>query len=273
MRSANPTLQAFNQPQTWDDAHSGRAVAGARSNTMTIGGTVTATGILLGVCVAAAIGSWSAASSANSAHLTYPMLIGGVIGGLVLGLIITFKPRTAQFLAPVYAALEGLFLGAFSFIVGQQVAAKVGESGSGIQIGQALVFQAIGLTFAITAAMLFCYASGIIKPGKVFRAVVISAGGGLLLFMLVAFGLALFGNPTLISVYSPTNGGMVSVGFSVFVVVLASLFLVLDFQFIDNAIRSGAPKHMEWYAGFALLVTLIWLYIELLRLLAKLRSR
>lgn len=277
MRSANPTLRAFSQPQTWDDAHGGRPVAGTRSNVMTVGGTVTATGILLGICTAAAIGSWAAATSASYSHLMYPMLIGGCLGGLVLAMVITFKPGSAPYLAPVYAALEGLFLGAFSFLVGGAVSTKLaGAEGAGAFAaaaeGKALVFQAIGLTFAITAAMLFCYATRIIRPGRVFRAVVISAGGGVCLFAFAAFGLALFGNHTLIGVYSPTNGGLISVGFSLLVVVIASLFLVLDFQFIEQGVRSGMPKHMEWYAGFALLVTLVWLYVELLRLLAKLRS-
>ncbi|VAX39518.1 hypothetical protein MNBD_PLANCTO03-2357 [hydrothermal vent metagenome] len=272
MRSSNPTLRAFEAPQTWDDAHAGRPLSKAGTNTMTIGGTVTATSILLGICVAAAIGSWAAVSSANYAFLQFPFLLGGMIGGLVFGLIISFKPRTAQFLAPVYAALQGLFLGAFSYMVGNMVAAKVGASGSGTQIGTTLVLQAIGLTFAITAAMLFCYVSGIIKPGRVFRAVVVSAMGGLMLFFVVALVMSLFGNSTLISVYSPTNGGLISVGFSLLVIVIASLVLVLDFQWIDHGIQAGLPKHMEWYAGFALLVTLVWLYIEILRLLAKLRS-
>lgn len=271
MRSSNPALKAFTQPQTWDDAH-GRPLSKTRANTMTIGGTVTATSILLGICVAAAIGSWATVANPNYAYLQFPFLFGGMISGLVLGLVIAFKPRIAQFLAPVYAALQGLFLGAFSYMVGNMVAAKVGASGSGTQIGTTLVLQAVGLTFAITAAMLFCYVSGIIKPGKVFRAVVVSAMGGLMLFFVVALVMSLFGNSTLISVYSPTNGGLISVGFSLLVVGLASLVLVLDFQMIDQGVRAGLPKHMEWYAGFALLVTLVWLYIELLRLLAKLRS-
>jgi uncharacterized YccA/Bax inhibitor family protein len=267
MRSANPALRNFDQPQTWEAAFGRPSLAEARPNTMTVRGTVTATSILLGICAAAAIGSWAAATSQGYQHLTWPLGLGGLIGGLVLGLIITFVPRTAQFLSPLYAACEGLFLGVFSFVVGQQVSAKVGQD-----VGSALVLQAVGLTIAIAAAMLFGYATRIIRPGKVFRACVLSAGMGLGLFALVAIVMALLGNSTLISVYSSTNSSMISIGFSLFVVVIASLFLVLDFEFIEHGVQSGMPKHMEWYGGFALLVTLVWLYIELLRLLAKLRS-
>jgi uncharacterized YccA/Bax inhibitor family protein len=273
MRTANPTLSAFGQPQTWADAHGRNSLAETKANVMTIGGTVTATSILLGVCVAGAVVSWGLASSATYAHLAWPIGIGGMILGLVLGLVITFKPKTARFLAPVYALLEGLFLGVFSFMVGGMVAAKTGDAGGGgLQIGHTLILQAVTLTFAITAGMLFAYASGIVKPGRVFRTVVMTGVFGAMLFFVVALVMSIFGNNTLISVYSPTNGGMISVGFSVLMVVIASLVLVLDFEFIAASVRAQQPKYMEWYAGFSLLVTLVWLYIELLRLLAKLRS-
>lgn len=272
MRTANPTLRAFQQPQTWSDAHGRGSLSEGRANVMTIGGTVTATSILLGVCVAGAVGSWSLATSAAHGNLATVVGLGGMVVGLVLGLVISFKPKTARFLAPVYAAAEGLFLGVFSFWVGNMVAAKTGADAGGLQLGQTLILQAVTLTFAITAGMLFGYASGLIRPGRIFRAVVMSGVIGSLLFGLIAMVLALFGNSTLISVYSPTNGGMVSVGFSVLMVVIASLVLVLDFDFIARGTQAQLPKHMEWYAGFSLLVTLVWLYIEILRLLAKLRS-
>lgn len=270
MRLGNPTMRAFEQPQTWNDAFGAKPVAEARPNTMTVGGTVTATSILLGICVAAAAGSWAAANNPNYSHLALPFLIGGIIGGLVLALVISFAPKTAPFLAPVYAAFEGLFLGVFSLYVGNMVASQTGESG--IAVGKSLVFQAFTLTFAIVFAMLGLYAFRIIRPGRVFRSVVITGVVGACLFGLVAMVMALLGNDTLIALYSPTNGGMLSVGFSVLLVGIASLLLILDFQFIDHAVQSGAPKHMEWYGGFALLVTIVWLYVELLRLLAKLRS-
>ena len=271
MRLGNPTLRAFDQPQTWNDAFGSKPVAKPRSNTMTVGGTVTATSILLGICVAAAAGSWAAASSPSYGHLTMPFIAGGAIGGLILALIISFKPKTAPVLAPIYAAAEGLFLGAFSLVVGGMVAGATQE-GTAVSMGQTLVLQAITLTFAIVFAMLGLYAFRIIRPGAVFRSVVLTAVGGAILFGLVAFVMALLGNNTLIALYSPTNGGMVSVGFSLLLVGIASLCLILDFQMIDQGVQSGAPKYLEWYGGFALLVTIVWLYVELLRLLAKLRS-
>lgn len=268
MRMGNPTLRAFEQPQTWDDAFGANApVGGARANVMTVGGTVTATAVLLGICAAAAVVAWTIVANPTRTGLAWPLGLGGMLVGLVLALIISFKPRTAQFLAPVYAACEGLFLGVFSFIVGARVSAVEGADVSGV-----LILQAVGLTVAIAAAMLFAYASGIIRPGRTFRAVVVSATIGIVLFGVVALVMALLGNSTLISVYSSTNGSLISIGFSLFVVVIASLFLVLDFQLIDEGVKAGMPKHMEWYGGFALLVTLVWLYIELLRLLGKLRS-
>lgn len=268
MKSANPALRAFERPQTWDQAFGRGAVAEARPTTMTVGGTVTATGILLGICTAGAIGSWALVS--NPAHTGKGLILGvaGALLGLVLGLVITFKPRSARFVGPVYAACEGLFLGVLSYYIGEKVSAKVGAD-----VGPALVMQAVGLTFAIAAAMLFGYATRIIRPGRVFKACVVSAGLGLGLYAVVAVVMMLFGNTTLVSVYSSTNGSMISIGFSLFAVVIASLFLVLDFEFIEKGVQAGMPKHMEWYGAFALLVTLVWLYVELLRLLGKLRSK
>jgi uncharacterized YccA/Bax inhibitor family protein len=266
MRSANPALRPFERPQTWDDAFGARAVAGARPRTMTIRGTVTATGILLGICTAAAVGSWAMVSqpSGAGAPLAMPVGLGGVLVGLVLALIISFKPRTAPVLGPFYAAAEGLFLGILSFVVASRFPPEVGTT---------LVFQAVGLTFGVAATMLIAYATGLIRPGKVFRAVVISATGGVCLFYLVAFVGRLLGFDALSSLLRFDNASPLSIGLSLFVVALASLNLVLDFEFIHRGSQAGLPRHMEWYGGFALLVTLVWLYIELLRLLSKLRSK
>ncbi|HZW11004.1 MAG TPA: Bax inhibitor-1/YccA family protein [Phycisphaerales bacterium] len=264
MRSANPALRPFDQPQTWESAF-GRSgpLAAARPGPMTVRGTVTATSILLGICAAAAVGSWAMVRSPEYAGLGYPLAIGGVIAGLVLGLIVSFKPRTAPFLGPVYAAAEGLFLGVLSAIVASRLPAQVGET---------VVFQAIGLTFGVTGAMLAGYATRIIRPGRVFRACVVSATGGICLFYLAAFVGRLLGFDALSAVLRFDNGSPISIGVSLVVVAIASLNLVLDFEFIEEGARSGMPKHMEWYGGFALLVTLVWLYVELLRLLSKLRS-
>jgi len=263
MRSANPTLRAFDKPQTWDDAFGGRAAARVRSNTMTIGGTVTATGILLGICTAAAIGSWAMISDPERLGLAIPTLLGGMIAALVLGLVISFKPRTAPVLGPLYAAAEGLFLGVLSFVVARQFPPEVGAT---------LVFQAVGLTLGVAGAMLAAYATGLVKPGRVFRACVTSATGGIALFYIVAFVGSMLGMDALSGLLRFDNASPLSIGLSLFVVAIASLNLVLDFDFIHQGVARGLPKHMEWFGGFALLVTLVWLYIELLRLLSKLRS-
>ena len=261
MRSANPALRPFAQPQTWDDAFGGRAAAKTRPTTMTVRGTVTATGILLGICTAAAVGSWALVNDPAKAGLGIPLAIGGAIGGLILALVISFKPRTAPLLSPFYAAAEGLLLGVLSFAVARRFD------------DPSIVFQAVGLTFGVAAAMLIAYATRLIRPGRIFRACVVSATGGIMLFYVAAMALGFFGVHSLSSVLSFDNGSMLSIGISLVVVAVASLNLVLDFQFIEIGSQRGLPKHMEWYGGFALLVTLVWLYIELLRLLSKLRSK
>ena len=269
MRSSNPALRAFAEPQRVGDApirsSGSRAV---QSNTMTVGGTVTATGILVGICSATAIGSWALVSNPANAGLTMPLIFGGLIAGLVFGLIISFKPRTAPFLAPIYAACEGLFLGAFSLIVSKNIPQSAGGGAD-----NTIVFQAIGLTFGVAAVMLIAYGTRIIRPGRIFRSVVISATGGIMLFYVVAMVGSLFGFKAMSGLLSFDNASPLSIGISLFVVAIASLNLVLDFEFIEKGANRNLPKYMEWYGGFALLVTLVWLYIELLRLLSKLRNR
>lgn len=266
MRSSNPALRPFDRPQTWDDAFGAKSIAKARPTTMTVRGTVTATAILLGICTAAAVGSWAMVSqpSGAGASLAMPVGLGGVLVGLVLALVISFKPRAAPFLSPFYAACEGLFLGVLSFVVASRFPPQVGTT---------LVFQAVGLTFGIAAVMLIAYGTGLIRPGRVFRAVVVSATGGICLFYLAAFVSGLLGFHALGSVLAFDNATPLSIGLSLFVVAIASLNLVLDFEFIQRGSQARLPRHMEWYGGFALLVTLVWLYIELLRLLSKLRSK
>ncbi|MBK7404929.1 MAG: Bax inhibitor-1/YccA family protein [Phycisphaerales bacterium] len=264
MRSANPALNAFSKPQTWDDAFGSRSATRARPTTMTLRGTVTATGILLGICAASAVGSWAMCSSPQYAGAAMPVAFGGAILGLVMALVISFKPRTAPYLGPIYAAGEGLFLGVLSVLIAKRFPPDV---------GQTLVIQAVGLTFGVAAAMLAAYATRIIRPGRVFRACVISATGGIGLFYLAAIIGNLLGFGAMGSLLRFDNASPLSIGISLVVVAVASLNLVLDFQFIEEGSRRGLPKYMEWYGGFALLVTLVWLYIELLRLLSKLRSK
>jgi uncharacterized YccA/Bax inhibitor family protein len=184
-----------------------------------------------------------------------PWMIGGAIGGFVVALATVFKQQWAPVTSPIYALLEGLFVGGMSALAESQY--------------PGIVIQAVGLTFGTCLAVLMAYTSGLVKATENFKMGVVAATGGIALVYLASIILGLFG------VRMPLihDNGLFGIGFSLFVVVIAALNLVLDFDFIDNGARQGAPKYMEWYAAFGLMVTLIWLYIEVLRLLMKLRSR
>jgi len=184
------------------------------------------------------------------------MIIGG-FGGFIVALITVFKKTWAPITVPLYAMLEGLFLGSVSYMYGQ--------------LYEGIVFNAIILTVSILLSLLFAYKSGLIKATENFKLGVIAATGGIFLVYLFAIIGSFFGLS--ISFLDPTNGSLMSIGISLFIVVIASLNLVLDFDYIEEGAEKGAPKYMEWYGAFGLLVTLVWLYLEILRLLAKLNSR
>lgn len=247
MRSANPALS----DKVFAD------LAFDPSTRMTLQGTVIRSGILLTLVVLAAIYPWNLYFTTKDASLVYPFLIGGSIGGLIVALITIFKPTWAPISAPIYALLEGLSIGALSAIIQGQF--------PDVQI----VAQAAGLTFATFAGLLLAYTSGLIKPTENFKLGIVAATAGIFLVYMVSFGLSFFG----IGVPYLHSSGPIGIGISVFICIIAALNLVLDFDFIENGVDQGAPKYMEWYAGFGLLVTLIWLYVEFLRLLVKLNSR
>jgi uncharacterized YccA/Bax inhibitor family protein len=182
-------------------------------------------------------------------------LWGGLLGGFAVALITIFKPNLSPLTAPVYAALEGLALGAISAI------AEARYPG--------IVIQAVALTFGTLFALLIAYRSRLIPVTQNFRLGIVAATGGIAIFYLVAIGLSFWG----VRIPFLHEGSALGIGFSVFVVVIAALNLVLDFDFIEKGAEHGAPKFMEWYGAFGLMVTLIWLYLEILRLLSKLRSR
>ena len=269
MRTSNPVLKE----SAFAPAHAGPTFGSSleeqeRVSRMTIQGTLAKTAVLLAVAVVAASFTWQKAmplsegvpSDANIAAWS----IGGMLGGFILSLIIMWKPKLAATLALPYAALTGLFLGAVSgmyFLRFSGVEAVAGLGGS-------IVFQAVTLTFAVTLAMLGLYSFRIIKVTDRLRSILFSATAGIMLFYGVAFVLGFFG----IQVPLIHSSGMMGIGFSVFVVGLAAFNLLLDFDMIERGSNAGAEKHMEWYGAVGLMVTLVWLYIELLRLLAKLRS-
>ena len=218
----------------------------SQSERMTLDGAGNKTAILLGLCFAGAFVGW------NVPALTLP----GLIIGTILAFVTFFRnPTKACSTAPFYAAFEGIALG------GITVYAEMQYPGIGIQ--------AIGLTFGILASLLFCYKSGIIKPTENFRLMLFSATMGIMLLYLVSFIMSFFGS----GIGFIHSNGLFGIGFSIFVVGIAALNLVLDFDFIEDGAEKGLPKYMEWYGAFSLMVTLVWLYIEILRLLMKLRSR
>ena len=183
-------------------------------------------------------------------------MIGG-IGGFITALITVFKKEWSPYTVPVYAILEGLALGGISFVFNSMY--------------DGIVSQAIQLTIGIFCALLFAYKTKIISPTENFKLGIFAATGGIGIVYFISFIMSFFGSG--MSILSFNNSSMMSIGFSIFVVIIAALNLVLDFDFIEEGAEKGAPKYMEWYATFGLLVTLIWLYMEILRLLAKLSNR
>ncbi len=250
MRTANPALsdKAFSQAAAYS-AHAPAERAGA----MTIQGTINKTAIMLLLVVGTSAVSWTLAARGSAA--TMPLLFGGLIGGLVFALITVFRPTAAPYTAPIYALCEGLFLGAISLTFQLQFPGIVG--------------QAVGLTFGVAFCMLLIYKFRIIRVTEGFTRGLVAATGAICLVYLATIVLNLFG----LSVPYIHGNGIVGIGFSLFVVVIAALNLVLDFNLIERGAEAGMPKYMEWYGAFGLMVTLIWLYIEILRLLAKLSSR
>ena len=243
MRTSNPLLRA----DTFD------LRAATADATMTVLGTVHKTAFLVLIVLGTAMWSWQELA-AQGGQAMYPWLIGALIGGAVLALVTHFKRTIAVVTAPLYAACEGVVLGAIS--------AAFEARFPGIAI------QATGLTATTLLALLFAYRSGLIRATENFKLGVAAATSGIFLFYLASWILRMFG----IEMPFLHSSGLIGIGISLFIVLIAALNLVLDFDFIEQGEANRAPKHMEWYAAFGLLVTLVWLYLETLRLLAKLQS-
>lgn len=252
MRSGNPALSE----STFLDLASGSVVT-SPDQAMTINGTVNKTGILLLLTVLTAAFAWSQAIDGFGQPTTSAMIyaLGGAVGGLILAIITVVKKQWAPVTAPMYALVEGLFLGAISALFNAKF--------------PGIVMQAVMLTFGTLFVMLAVYRSGVIKVTENFKLGVVAATGGIALVYLASFVLSFFG----IQVPMIHEGGWMGIAFSLFVVVVAALNLVLDFDFIENGANARAPKYMEWYGAFGLMVTLVWLYVEFLRLLSKLQQR
>ena len=216
-------------------------------NKMTLDGTVNKTGISLLLLMITATYTWNNPSAGL-------MAIGG-FGGFLVAIFTHFKRHLSPITVPIYSILEGLMLGGISSIFEQMY--------------PGIVSQAIFLTFGILGSLLIAYKSGLIKPTENFKLGIAAATGGIFFIYLISWIMSFFGSSIPLIHSSSTFG----IGFSIFVVIIAALNLVLDFDFIEQGAENGAPKYMEWYGAFGLMITLIWLYLEILRLLAKLYSQ
>jgi uncharacterized YccA/Bax inhibitor family protein len=243
MRSGNPVLKDSTFKQPFE-------VSGER---MTLPGTVNKTAMLLAMTVITAVYAWSRFMQTGDPASVSALLMVGVIGGLIVAVVTVFRPAAAPYTAPAYALLEGLALGGISAVMEARY--------------PGIVIQAVALTFGTLLCLLLAYRSGLIKATENFRLGVVAATGGIMLLYLVSFVMGFFGR----SIGFIHEGGTFGILFSAFVVVIAALNLVLDFDFIETGVEQGAPKYMEWYGAFGLMVTLVWLYLEILRLLSKSR--
>jgi uncharacterized YccA/Bax inhibitor family protein len=239
-----------------------RSTATASDEVMTVNGTINKTGLMLLILVFAASFTWrkffgaidpAAPGVMPEGIMVWTMV--GAIGGLITALITTFSPRRAAMTAPIYAVFEGLFLGAVSAMFEAMY--------------PGLVMRAVSLTFGVFFIMLLLYRSGTIRATQKFRTVILAATGGIALVYLISFIASMFGT----NFGFMYGGGWMGIGFSLFVVAIAALSLILDFDLIEQGANARAPKFMEWYGAFGLMVTLIWLYLEMLRLLSKFASR
>lgn len=227
----------------------------ASTGTMTVKGTATKSLVLILMILAGAMYTWKIAYEAINPASLQPWMWGGVIGGFVVAMIISFKPIWAQYLAPIYAVLEGLFLGAISAVFSQAFAATA----------PGIVMNATLLTILTAVVMLIIYRTNLIKVDGKFARIMTIAIGAIALYYLVSMVLSMFGvNLTMLH-----NSGPLSIGISLVIIGVAAFSLLMDYEFIVRASESGAPKYMEWYGAFGLMVTLVWLYLEILKILAK----
>ena len=252
MKTSNPALGENTFRNVGGVGYGGYIDAASR---MTLSGTVNKTGILLLLAVASAAWTWYRFMvSGDIASVAGLLMIGG-IGGFICAMVTVFKKEWSPVLAPVYALLEGLVLGGLSAVTNVRY--------------PGIAMEAVGLTFGTMFVLLFLYSSRIIKVTQKFRLGVFAATGGIMLFYLVQMVLGFFG----VHFLAINGSGPLAIGISLFICAIAALNLVLDFDFIERGVNYGAPKYMEWYGAFGLMVTLVWLYLEILRLLARTRSR
>ena len=239
-RSGNPVLtsNAFN-------------TTAISSETMTINGTVNKTFLSLTLLMVTGYYTFM------SGQIMSGFAIFSLIAAFIVAIITIYKKEWSPITVPIYAILEGIGLGWISY--------------SFNSLYDGIVLSAICITVSILLAMLMIYRSGLIKPTENFKLGIAAATGGIMMLYMINLVMSFFGSQ--MGIMNIQNASLMSIGFSLFVIVIAALNLVVDFDFIEEGAEKGAPKYMEWFGAFGLMVTLIWLYLEILRLLAKLRSR
>ncbi len=247
MRATNPVLSRL--------AEAARATltTSARGDVMTRAGTAGKSLILLALCAFSATFTWMEVAKGNTAIMMPALLVGG-LGGFVMAMIVSFKPNTAPVAAPIYAVLEGLVLGAISALFNVRY--------------PGLPQQAVLLTFAVALGVFTLYRMNILKATEGFRRMVVGATIGIAVFYLVNIVLSMFN----VNLGYTMSNSPIAIGINLVIAGVAAMNLVLNFDDIDNAVRMGAPKRMEWYGAFGLMVTLVWLYLELLRLLSRIQG-
>lgn len=263
LQSRNPAMGVI---------QSERAFGTEQARVMTIGGTLTATGILLSIVAVIGILIWQQLNATYAATESFPgwampLMIGSLIGGFAVSFIIYRKPKSAPIIAPIHAALQGVFVGVATFIIPMQFIPI--EPGATSNPTAMLAIQAAVATFGVAGAMLFGYATRILRVGPMFQKIMITMLMGLVTYVIALMLLPFLG----IHIWDGfADAGPMGIGFSLLIIGLASMFLLLDFKYIEEGVNAGAPKYMEWVGAWGLMITLVWLYIEILRLLSKLRS-
>ena len=252
-KSSNPAMQAFEKTENLSLGPTDQFVVD-ESQRMTINGTITKTGMLL--VIAMVTGAWGWGKITTSPELIMPFFWTSLAVSIGCYIALWKRPEWGSIVSPIYAAVQGIFLGALSGILDSQY--------PGVAI------QAAVATMATILGMLIAYRTGIIRATPMFKKVIITATMGIMLFYGISIIASLFG--VNFSVNQFGNSSAFSIGLSVFIVAIAAFNLILDFDFIERGAAEGAPKHMEWIGAFGLMVTIVWLYIEMLRLISKLRD-
>ncbi|HLR37572.1 MAG TPA: Bax inhibitor-1/YccA family protein [Chitinophagaceae bacterium] len=252
-KSSNPALR-----EKIFERESARTIHISEEGTMSVKGTLNKFLFIFAMAMCTSVYSWFAFEKGQSVA---PMIMIGAFGGLGLAILMSFKMKWSKYLAPAYGLCEGLFLGAISAMFSQMFAEKAPY----------IVIQAVLLTFGVVLTMWTLYRTRVIKVTNRLRMIIVGATGGIFVFYLLTWVLGFFG--VNIPFMSATNGSTFGIIFSLVVVGVAALNLLLDFDMIEKGSQMGAPKYMEWYCAFGLMVTIVWLYIEILRLLSRLNSR